>query len=142
MDRLKQKIEELEKEILALKKVNSDFEARILHLEQNSLEPKSKPVVLKPHIGRVNCWEFKNCGREPGGINAQELGVCPAAELEKYEGVNSGRKAGRVCWALVGTLCGGQVQGVFAKKVATCKACEFYEYVLEQEGKDFRHMLT
>lgn len=140
MDRLKQKIEELEKEILALKKVNSGFEARILALEKN--RPEAKSAVLEPHVGRLNCWEFKKCGREPGGIKEQELGVCPAAELEKYEGINRGRKGGRVCWALVGTLCGGQVQGVFAKKTATCKVCDFYKYVYQQEGKDFRHALT
>ncbi len=141
MDRLLHKIEELEKEILALKKVNSGFEERILVLEKNGLETNSESVVFKPRVGRLNCWEFKKCGREPGGKSVQELGVCPAAELEKYEGMNRGRKGGRVCWALVGTLCGGRVQGEFAKKSATCKSCDFYEYVLDQEGKDFGYKL-
>jgi hypothetical protein len=27
---------------------------------------------------KVNCWEFKKCGRESQGPNAAELGVCPA----------------------------------------------------------------
>jgi len=142
MDWLKQKIEELEKEIFALKNVNSDFEARILALEKSGLEAKMKSTVPMPHIGQLNCWEFKKCGREPGGIKEEELGVCPAAELDKYEGINGGRKGGRVCWALVGTLCGGRVQGIFAKKTGTCKDCDFYKYVCKQEGKDFRYALT
>jgi len=28
---------------------------------------------------KKNCWEFMKCGREPGGVNAIELGVCRAA---------------------------------------------------------------
>ncbi len=26
-----------------------------------------------------HCWEIENCGREPGGKNADNLGICPAA---------------------------------------------------------------
>jgi len=29
-----------------------------------------------------NCWEYKKCGREPGGIKVHELGVCPATVEE------------------------------------------------------------
>jgi hypothetical protein len=28
-----------------------------------------------------NCWEFKNCGREIGGIKVKEMGVCPALQI-------------------------------------------------------------
>ena len=28
---------------------------------------------------RLNCWEVKKCGREPGGKSVATLGVCPAA---------------------------------------------------------------
>jgi hypothetical protein len=89
----------------------------------------------------LNCWEFKKCGREPGGRNEHKLGVCPAAEWDKRDSINGGKRGGRICWALVGTLCGGRVQGVFAEKIATCLDCEFYHYVHQQEGKDFRHAL-
>lgn len=27
---------------------------------------------------KLNCWEFKKCGREPGGLKARERGACPA----------------------------------------------------------------
>ena len=46
MHELNQKIAELEKEILALKKVNSGLESRILRLEQNSQNAESKPSGL------------------------------------------------------------------------------------------------
>jgi len=89
----------------------------------------------------LNCWEFKKCGREPGGKNVEELGVCPAAVWNEREGVNGGTCAGRMCWALVGTLCGGQVQGIFADKINGCAHCEFYQYVRQGEGDSFRYAL-
>ncbi|MBU2620716.1 MAG: hypothetical protein KKD92_00160 [Proteobacteria bacterium] len=89
----------------------------------------------------LNCWEFKKCGRESGGTNVAELGLCPAATIEKLEVINRGKKGGRVCWALVGTLCGGRVQGIYAEKIATCLDCEFYSYVRNQEGPNFRYVL-
>jgi hypothetical protein len=141
MHELNQKIAELEKEIVALKKVNSELESRILRLEQNSQNAESKSSGLQTQIGILNCWEFKKCGREPGGKNISELGICTAAESRKYDGINRGKNSGRICWALVGTLCGGKVQGVYAQKIATCLNCEFYQYVCLQEGKEMRYAL-
>ncbi|MGE5174112.1 MAG: two-CW domain-containing protein, partial [Betaproteobacteria bacterium] len=28
---------------------------------------------------KLNCWEHKKCGRQPGGHKVAELGVCPSA---------------------------------------------------------------
>lgn len=86
---------------------------------------------------RKNCWEVKNCGREPGGENVSELGVCPAAIEDNCDGVNGGSKGGRICWALAGTLCGGKVQGMFAMKIESCVKCEFFQQVVEEEGHSF-----
>jgi hypothetical protein len=86
----------------------------------------------------VNCWEFKRCGREPGGAKAEELGVCPAATSAESTGINGGKQGGRFCWAVRKTLCEGDVQGTFAMKIVACKDCEFYQKVKEEEGKDFR----
>jgi predicted Ser/Thr protein kinase len=83
----------------------------------------------------MNCWEFKKCGREPGGRKAEELGVCPAAVESSYDGINFGENAGRICWAVAGTCCGGKVQGTFAEKRKTCVTCDFYQKVQEQEGR-------
>jgi hypothetical protein len=87
-------------------------------------------------VPKINCWEYKKCGRQPGGAKASELGVCPACTETRLEGVNSGKNGGRSCWALTGTLCGGQVQGTFASKLGNCLKCEFYILVTEEEGKN------
>ena len=76
-----------------------------------------------------NCWEFKNCGREPGGLKSHELGVCVAAVHAISDGVNGGKNGGRICWAVAGTLCGGKVQGTFAEKKMSCMMCDFYKKV-------------
>ncbi|MGA2192713.1 MAG: two-CW domain-containing protein [Nitrospirota bacterium] len=83
---------------------------------------------------KMNCWEFKKCGRQPGGQKVAELGTCIAAQDKRLDGVHGGNKAGRSCWIIKGTLCGGQVQSVFASKLANCLNCEFYKSVVAEEG--------
>jgi hypothetical protein len=85
-------------------------------------------------VAKTNCWEFKQCGREPGGGKTGELGVCAAASETRTDGINGGSNGGRACWALAGTLCGGVVQGTFAAKVANCLKCDFYKLVQSEEG--------
>jgi hypothetical protein len=85
---------------------------------------------------RKNCWEFHLCGREPGGAHTRELGVCPAAILPLYDGKNGGMNGGRYCWRVVGTLCRGEIQGTFAKKLQTCLECNFFKLVMEEEGTE------
>ena len=83
---------------------------------------------------KLNCWEVMMCGREKGGKNNSEYGVCPAAIDDSFEGINSGKCGGRICWAVAGTLCGGCVQGSFAEKRNSCLNCDFYHMVQEDEG--------
>ena len=64
----------------------------------------------------MNCWEFKKCGRENGGVNARELGECPAIP-----------EHGKHCARVAGTMCGGEVQGSFATKLHNCMKCDFYK---------------
>jgi len=86
---------------------------------------------------KMNCWQAKNCGRQPGGPKVRELGVCPAAATES-SGINGGTNGGRICWAIAGTLCGGKVQGTFAQKAANCMECPFYAQVRHEEGASFK----
>lgn len=88
-------------------------------------------------MAKQNCWELKKCGRQSGGAKANELGVCPAAQNTATHGLNGGINGGRICWAVVGTLCGGKVQGAFADKQLSCMACEFYKKVKSEEAGDF-----
>jgi hypothetical protein len=64
----------------------------------------------------MNCWEFKECGREKGGAREQELGLCPA--YPEY---------GKSCARVAGTFCGGEVQGTFATKLPNCMQCDYYK---------------
>ena len=84
-------------------------------------------------LGKINCWEYKKCGREPGGAKVKELGVCPAAIEIRVNGINCGKFGGRACWAVAGTLCEGKVQGSFAIKVRDCMNCEFFKLVVAEE---------
>jgi len=83
---------------------------------------------------RTNCWEYHCCGREPGGKNAFTLGICPAAFDKSYDGINSGKCAGRFCWAIAGTFCEGKIQGTYAEKQTSCQDCDFFKIVLAEEG--------
>ncbi len=44
---------------------------------------------------KQNCWEFKNCGRQPGGHKVNELGLCSAATETKTNGINDGNDSER-----------------------------------------------
>ncbi len=87
--------------------------------------------------GKLNCWEYTNCGREPGGPKASELGPCTAATKTSLDGYNSGTFGGRACWVIPGTLCNGVVCGDFNEKYATCRRCEFFELVHVEQGVDY-----
>jgi CRP-like cAMP-binding protein len=88
-----------------------------------------------PPRKRLNCWEVMMCGREPGGANCSEYGVCPAAADQSFDGINSGKCGGRICWAVAGTFCGGCAQGSFVEKRPSCLECDFYQMVQEEEGQ-------
>jgi len=83
---------------------------------------------------KINCWEYHCCGREPGGLEAKVSGICPAAIDKSYEGINSGKCAGRFCWAIAGTFCDGKKQGTYAEKRGSCQDCDFFNTVLAEEG--------
>jgi hypothetical protein len=85
-------------------------------------------------VTKLNCWEVKQCGREPGGAKSAEFGVCPATIDTSSNGLNGGENGGRICWAVAGTFCGGKVQGTFAEKQVSCMICEFLKKTKEEEG--------
>jgi hypothetical protein len=86
---------------------------------------------------KQNCWEFKKCGRYPGGEHEKELGVCPVTVEPRVDGVHGGMNGGRVCWLIAGTLCKGKVQGTFAQKLGDCLLdCDFYKKVKAEEGEN------
>lgn len=91
---------------------------------------------------KLNCWEFKKCGRETGGKHEKDLGVCPATLEKKLDGTHEGKNAGRACWVVAGTLCGGKTQGTFAKKYENCEKCDFYNLVKREEVSQYTYSIV
>lgn len=89
-------------------------------------------------MAKMNCWEFKKCGRQLGGEKTAEFGICPAAIETKADKINDGKNAGRACWIIAGTLCKGKIQGTFARKIKYCMNCDFYCLVMKEEGANFK----
>jgi serine/threonine protein kinase len=87
-----------------------------------------------PPESKLNCWQVMMCGREPGGTNADEHGICPAAADRSWDGINSGKCGGRICWAVAGTFCDGCTQGSYVDKRPSCLDCNFYQMVQDEEG--------
>lgn len=102
-----------------------------LNLEVRPLKGRRK------NLPKANCWEFMECGREPGGDFVDELGLCPASVDPGFEGINEGEKGGRACWAISGTLCLGTVQEGFSSKQCDCERCDFFQLVHLEQGDNF-----
>lgn len=87
-------------------------------------------------MAKQNCWEFKKCGREPGGINSDELGVCPAAMDAGADGFCGGKNGGRACVYIVGTLCEDKIQKSYKEKERVCDECEFHILLKKEHPKE------
>lgn len=85
-------------------------------------------------MAKLNCWEFKKCGRHEGGEKVHDLGVCPASNEPRLDGVHGGVMGGRSCWVVAGSMCGGKRQGTYAQKYENCQKCDFYMAVKQEEG--------
>lgn len=83
---------------------------------------------------KLDCWEYKECGRQPGGERVSELGVCAAAGESRLDGHNDGTMGGRSCWVVPGTLCSGVACSSFDEKYPHCRKCDFFELVQLEQG--------
>jgi len=81
---------------------------------------------------KINCWEFNNCGMEPGGIFAEIYGACPVPQMMKYDGVNGGRGAGRTCWMVMNSGTNSELP-VCRNNRLTCHHCTFFQRVQSEE---------
>jgi len=86
---------------------------------------------------KENCWEIMNCERQFNGTKVDDLGLCPATTESRLNGKNDGKNAGRCCWVVAGTYCGGAEQGTFAMKYHNCSKCDFYGKVRSEESPNF-----
>lgn len=75
-------------------------------------------------MAKKNCWEVLACKKDG----------CPAHFERRLDGIHGGVNAGRSCWVVAGTRCGGKIQGSHAQKIGNCMKCEFYISVVQEEG--------
>ena len=82
---------------------------------------------------KQNCWEYRRCGREPGGSRASEQGVCPVFTKVSLTGVNDGLYGGRTCFLIEGTYCDGEHPCHLTDKMSVCSKCEFHSQLVFEE---------
>lgn len=100
----------------------------------------SHNIIVQSPLIKKNCWEFLECGREPGGEKSLKSGICPASIDTSSDGLNGGKNGGRICWAISGTFCAKKIQGHFAKRQLSCRSCSFFKKVKEEEGIEHFHL--
>jgi hypothetical protein len=93
-------------------------------------------------LQKLNCWEYKNCGREPGGLESGRYGVCPASTSTEVDGLNHGKNGGRICWAIAGTFINSKVMGKYASHKFSCVNCDFFKLVSDEQGVDNFEIVT
>jgi diguanylate cyclase (GGDEF)-like protein len=73
----------------------------------------------------IKCWELKKCKKTD----------CPSYESTYLR-----------CWQVAGTFCGGEAQGVFAKKYGDCRLCEVFKQAFSNRintiGESFNNMMA
>jgi hypothetical protein len=102
----------------------------------DNVEKTMTKRTFTPVTEKKNCWELKNCGREPGGHAVHELGICPATTSDLYDGINGGANAGRICWAVSGTFCGGTMNGQTEGYADCCVGCEVFKQIATEQSFD------
>lgn len=93
-----------------INQLNHDIEGFIRKSIESSFNIE-KWSALSNGFETKRCWEIKGCQKE----------TCPAYTNKDFR-----------CWLMVGTLCGGKVQGEFAKKYETCFECEVFKNISEE----------
>ena len=83
---------------------------------------------------KLNCWEYKNCGREKGGLMVPILGECPVASAMRFDGVNEGQAGGRACWVAAKSSNRLAAAQIGSRSNNKCHNCEFYRRVLHEEA--------
>ncbi len=72
-------------------------------------------------MNNINCWEFKKCGKD-------KTGDCPAYP-----------NGGKVCYLLAGTMCEGEIQGIYAIKIGSCRECDFYKDIVLDKFRQYEN---
>jgi len=87
----------------------------LLLIREGLIQIKGIPMTIK-----INCWEFRKCGREPNGAKAAKLGICPVSIDASADGLNGGKNGGRICWVI--------------NEKPYCYHCEFHNRIISEAG--------
>lgn len=79
------------------------------------------------------------CGRGSSRNNIIESRICNAAIDYKSDGINEGKNGGRICWAIVGTLCNNHSRELICgirkwRSTQSCLSCSFFKKVKKEQG--------
>jgi hypothetical protein len=93
------------------------------------------------HDTGLNCWEYKKCGREPGGKYVEKYGICLVAIEKNCDGLNGGKNGGRSCWLWRESACAKIMKKSSIQNIRECRACAVYNSIkskrLKQLWKNF-----
>ncbi|MBS1151202.1 MAG: hybrid sensor histidine kinase/response regulator, partial [Myxococcaceae bacterium] len=78
-----------------------------------------------------------HCGRQAGGSNARQQGICPAGVDVATPGPNRGLGGGRICWSVAGTYCTSPTGNDAQSTRVSCTGCEVFKQVQQEEGAAF-----
>ena len=94
---------------------------------------KNKPSGEFMSDKKLNCWEFKKCGREPGGRNLALFGPCSVPAATGFNNINNGKNGGRSCWIIRESACEKIMRRCCVQEIRECRQCNFYRFVNEPE---------
>lgn len=94
--------------------INTDLREFIKRRIESGSHKDQKWSRLFEIEDEVPCWEVTNC----------QVDTCPVRLSDE-----------RRCWLVSGTLCGGVVQGVFAKKFGSCTKCTVFQRYHENPAR-------
>ena len=69
-------------------------------------------------MSKLNGWEYHNCQNTD----------CPARKAESFDGFNSGKNGGRICWYVKSIALDRKAKGEQAQKCKECGLIRKYPY--------------
>ena len=82
------------------------------HIERQMYFLLSQKTIMEGG-GSVDCWEKRQCPEH-------KRQKCPAWEF----------RFGQLCWFINGTICNGEVQASWQKKMKKCQQCEVFQNII------------
>lgn len=86
---------------------------------------------------KTNCWEENQCGREPGGKQAERHTPCPVPLFALADGFLGGENGGRACVFVVNRLNEEERRQACSQSPDFCERCAFHKKLKKKYKKSF-----